>query len=59
MRTLDLGCGKNNRKGAIGLDQDRNVNPDVIHEVRSRRKLPFEDNYFDGIYMIDCIEHIG
>ena len=58
MRTLDLGCGKNKRAGAIGLDQDRNVNPDVVHEVRFRRKLPFEDNYFDEIYMIDFIEHV-
>ena len=57
---LDLGCGKNKHKGAIGLDMNRGLVGvvDVIHEVTSRTFLPFLDNSFSKVYMLDFIEHI-
>lgn len=58
---LDLGCGKNKHAGAIGLDMNAGLDGlvDVIYEVKSRQLLPFRDNTFSRIYMIDFIEHMN
>jgi len=58
IRALDLGCGKSKHPGAIGLDMNRGVNPDIIHEMRFKENLPFADNSFDRVYMIDFMEHV-
>jgi hypothetical protein len=58
MRILDLGCGKIKHQDSIGLDMNRGVNPDVLHEVKYRENLPFKENSFDLVYMIDFIEHV-
>ena len=57
-RILDLGCGKNKHLGAIGVDMNPGVNPDIVFEFRDRRFLPFADNSFDKIYAMDFIEHV-
>lgn len=58
---LDLGCGNNKRKGAIGLDMNPSLESivDVIHEAMDRGFLPFKDNSFSTVYMSDFIEHIS
>jgi len=58
MKILDLGCGTRKHPEAIGLDMNPGVHPDVLHEVRDRNLLPFEDNLFDKVYMIDFLEHV-
>ena len=60
---LDIGCGNKDKtqmfkKGnVVSLDAWDEVNPDVCLDV-SKEKLPYEDNSFDIIMMIDFIEHI-
>ena len=57
--SLDLGCGTNKHCGSIGLDQiflDKIV--DVVHRIERGAYLPFRDDSFDHIYMIDLVEHI-
>jgi hypothetical protein len=43
MKILDVGCGKNKRKGAIGIDIDPNSDADVIHDLNIF-PWPFNDN---------------
>lgn len=57
-RILDLGCGKNKYPGAIGLDMNPGVNPDIVFEFKDRDLLPLEDNSFDEVHMKDFIEHV-
>ena len=57
-KELDLGCGKNKHLGAIGLDMNPGVNPDVLFEVDDRKILPFANDAFDKVWMIDFIEHV-
>lgn len=58
---LDLGCGKNKRKGATGLDMNPSLEGiiDVIHEAIDRTSLPFKDDSFSTVYMSDFIEHLS
>ena len=58
-RELDLGCGRNKHPGAVSLDMNPGVNPDIIFEFKNRDLLPFENDSFDKIWMIDFIEHVG
>jgi SAM-dependent methyltransferase len=55
---LDLGCGKEKHVGAIGLDMNPGINPDVLFEFRDRNLLPFQENTFDKIWMFDFLEHV-
>ena len=52
-RELDLGCGRNKRPGAIGVDMNPGVNPDIVFEFTDRNLLPLEDNSFNKIWMLD------
>ena len=71
---LDIGCGTGNYTDLIerltrakvhGIDKSegmiekaRNKNNKVILKVASVDDIPFEDNTFDFVYMIDVIHHI-
>jgi len=57
-QTLDIGCGKEKHPGAIGLDMNSGVNPDVVFEITRGALLPFDDNSFDKIWMQDVLEHL-
>ncbi len=54
---LDLGCGNRKRPGAIGLDANPAVKPDVLHSLESL-PYPFETSYADEIYMDNSLEHL-
>jgi SAM-dependent methyltransferase len=57
-KELDLGCGRNKHPGALGLDMNPGVNPDVLFEFNDRKILPFANDTFDKVWAIDFIEHI-
>ena len=54
---LDIGCGNNKIKGAIGLDIDKNTQADIVWDL-SKYPYPIEDNRFDEIYAKHIIEHV-
>lgn len=57
MKILDLGCGGNKLKGAIGIDSDKNSHADIIHNL-NKFPYPFPKNYFDIIYCSHILEHL-
>jgi predicted SAM-dependent methyltransferase len=57
MKTLDVGCGNNKAKGAIGIDFNADTQADVVHDLNSY-PYPFEDNEFEKILCNHIIEHI-
>lgn len=57
MKILDVGCGVNKYKGAIGLDNNPRTAADVIHDLGDF-PYPFADDEFDLIVSSHSIEHI-
>ena len=57
MRILDLGCGRNKRPGAIGVDFNADTAADVLADI-NRGALPFRDGVFDEVALIHVIEHV-
>ena len=55
--TLDLGCGRNKRTGALGVDSNRDTAADVIADI-DRGVLPFRDGSFDRVLLVHVIEHV-
>lgn len=53
---LNIGCGRNKINGCINLDIEPSVEPDIIHDFRTR--LPFESDSMLEVYMFHVIEHI-
>jgi predicted SAM-dependent methyltransferase len=55
---LNAGCGTHYVKGWINTDvwESETTKPDI--KVESGKPYPFEDNYFDAIYLGHVIEHI-
>jgi SAM-dependent methyltransferase len=56
-RILDLGCGPNKVKGALGVDIVPMDGVDVVADF-FELTYPFADNTFDQIYLNDVIEHL-
>jgi SAM-dependent methyltransferase len=56
-KVLDVGCGANKYKGAIGLDYNALTDADVIHDL-GQFPYPFDDNEFDLIVSSHVIEHV-
>ena len=54
---LDIGCGKNKVKGAIGIDINRWSDADIICDIEVG--LPFRHNIFDEIHCNHIIEHVS
>ena len=50
VKVLDIGCGKQKVSGAIGVDFNKNVSADVVHNL-NQFPYPFQDNEFDEIYI--------
>jgi len=55
---LDIGCGVNTSPEFVNLDYFWNPKIDICWNL-SRKRLPFPDNRFDGIYSEHCFEHIS
>lgn len=58
MRILDLGCGKNKREGAIGVDIAHRPGVDVVWDL-DVYPYPFEQDSFELIILNHAIEHIA
>jgi len=54
---LDVGCGRNKKIGAVGVDIAKLPCVDVVHDLNVF-PWPFKDSLFDEIYMFDSIEHL-
>ncbi len=57
MKILDVGCGKNKTRGAIGIDFCKIPGVDIIHDLNVF-PYPFDDNTFDKVIMKHIIEHL-
>jgi SAM-dependent methyltransferase len=55
--TLNLGCGPNRIGGAVNVDREPAVRPDVLHDL-NRLPWPFADDAFDCVKAFDVIEHL-
>lgn len=52
---LNLGCGKDKRKGYINIDVDSRLKPDMVHDLD--KPLPFENQSVSEIILQDILEH--
>ena len=58
MNLLNAGCGTHYAKGWVNCDvwESDTTRPDV--KVKAGEPYPFDDNYFDAIYLGHVLEHI-
>ncbi len=56
-RVLDMGCGRNKRPGAIGMDRVKLPEVDLVHDL-NQTPYPIKDNLFDEVYATHVIEHM-
>lgn len=54
---LNLGCGKDIRKGWINLDVVKSPGVDKVHDL-NQYPYPFKDNSFDEIVAYQVMEHL-
>ncbi len=52
---LNVGSGKDYRRGWVNVDNHQQWNPDILGDIR---KISFEDGSFDEILAQDVIDHI-
>ena len=55
-KILDIACGKRKVNGAIGIDNDKQSDADIISDVT--KGIWFKDNYFDTVFCLNFLEHI-
>jgi SAM-dependent methyltransferase len=58
VRTLDVGCGINKLKGAIGIDRNPSSRADVLADL-DHPPYPFRDSSFDALQAVHVIEHVS
>lgn len=56
-KRLNIGCGKDIKRGWINLDSAAIPGVDVVHDVE-RLPLPFSDESIDEIFCQDVLEHV-
>lgn len=56
-KTLHLGCGPNKKPNSLGLDSNKNVNPDILHNL-DKFPYPFKNNQFETIIADNIVEHL-
>jgi len=56
-KILDVGCGTNKYRGAVGIDYNPRTDADVIHDL-GVLPYPFQDDEFDLIVSRHVIEHV-
>jgi len=55
---INLGCGKDIRKGWINVDKIEYPGVDVVHDL-NEFPWPFDDNFADYILMNHVLEHLN
>ncbi len=58
MKIIDLGCGINKYKGAIGIDFFKMPGVDIVLDIE-KSKLPFNNSSVDVVYTSHFLEHIS
>jgi hypothetical protein len=58
MNKLNLGCGTNIKKSYINVDYFEHKGVDKIYDL-NKYPLPFQDNQFKEILLLDILEHLG
>jgi len=58
MNKLNIGCGRDIKKGWINLDYEKAEGVDIMHDLESF-PYPFEDNLFDELLASQIIEHLN
>lgn len=53
---LDIGCGKNKKKGFVGLDRVKMIGVDIVCDL-DKERIPLNDNSVDEIYSMHFMEH--
>jgi predicted SAM-dependent methyltransferase len=53
---LNLGCGKGKIRGAVNIDINSDVGPDLVHDIRT--PLPYDKETVDEVVLYHTIEHI-
>ena len=54
---LNIGCGRDIKKGYINLDKYDIPGVNVVHDIE-KGKFPFNDNTFNEIYCCHILEHL-
>jgi len=57
MKKLNLGFGKDIKKGYINLDFMKQPGVDIVHNL-NKFPWPFKDNEFDEVYASHVLEHV-
>lgn len=58
MSKINLGCGKDHKKGYINIDISSQVKPDKVVDLE-KAKLPFKDDSVEEIISNHVLEHIN
>jgi len=54
---LNLGCGERKKDGFINIDWNREVEPEIVHDL-NKLPYPLEDSRFDLIEASHVLEHL-
>lgn len=54
---IDIGCGKNKTKGAVGIDISKESDADITADFDSGY-IPLKSNIADTVVCQDILEHI-
>jgi len=57
MKKLNLGCGKDHKKGWINLDAHKLPGVDIVHDL-NKFPYPFKENEFDFVHASMILEHL-
>lgn len=57
-KRLNLGCGRQKRPDCLNLDVQAEVEPELLWDL-DRRPYPLPRSWFEQIYALDVIEHVG
>lgn len=56
MKKLNLGCGKDIKKGYVNLDIEKTKGVDVVHDI-NKFPYPFKNDTFEEVYCDNILEH--
>jgi len=57
LSVLNLGCGEKLMSGAVNVDVNPRVKPDIVHDLNVL-PWPLPDSQFETVLMMDSIEHL-